>query len=610
MLSALKIKLSRLRRSIKRLILIVNDLLMIFLSTLFTLWVLRIPDLTLTKEHGIIFLTISIFYLIVGMQQKLFSVLTRYTDYRVLFKIVVSLLCSHVILFFVEQLLSINVLIYRFPLLSFVFASVFVSAPRIIWRLINDERLLSKHDSKKLVKTLIYGGGEAGRIFIDVIRDGQTDIDIVGVIDDDPYKQGTLIYGIPVLGDRHELARIVKDYEIAQIALAIPSLTGPDRELILDLTKGLEVKLMEIPLIEDTILGNISSKNLKEIDIADLLGRKEVVLNQSSLNQYFNGRTVLVTGAGGSIGSEICRQVAKFLPKRLLLLGHGENSIYLINRELTGIYNSEIEIVPLIADIQDRELIFEIMNHYKPDIVYHAAAHKHVPLMEYNPKEAVKNNIFGTKNVAEAAKHANVGKFIMVSTDKAVNPPNVMGATKRVAEMIVTSLNEPGKTQFAGVRFGNVLGSRGSVVPLFKEQIANGGPVTVTDFRMTRYFMTIPEASRLVIQAGHLAKGGEIFVLDMGEPVQILELAKKMIKLSGYKEDEIGIVEAGIRPGEKLYEELLSTEERGSEQIYDKIFVGKVEVKEKDEVMSFISELDHLDNDVLKQKLITYAKQD
>ncbi|MFU2204562.1 polysaccharide biosynthesis protein [Streptococcus pluranimalium] len=610
MLSALKIKLSRLRRSIKRLILIVNDLLMIFLSTLFTLWVLRIPDLTLTKEHGIIFLTISIFYLIVGMQQKLFSVLTRYTDYRVLFKIVVSLLCSHVILFFVEQLLSINVLIYRFPLLSFVFASVFVSAPRIIWCLINDERLLSKHDSKKLVKTLIYGGGEAGRIFIDVIRDGQTDIDIVGVIDDDPYKQGALIYGIPVLGDRNELARIVKDYEIAQIALAIPSLTGPDRELILDLTKGLEVKLMEIPLIEDTILGNISSKNLKEIDIADLLGRKEVVLNQSSLNQYFNGRTVLVTGAGGSIGSEICRQVAKFLPKRLLLLGHGENSIYLINRELTGIYNSEIEIVPLIADIQDRELIFEIMNHYKPDIVYHAAAHKHVPLMEYNPKEAVKNNIFGTKNVAEAAKHANVGKFIMVSTDKAVNPPNVMGATKRVAEMIVTSLNEPGKTQFAGVRFGNVLGSRGSVVPLFKEQIAKGGPITVTDFRMTRYFMTIPEASRLVIQAGHLAKGGEIFVLDMGEPVQILELAKKMIKLSGYKEDEIGIVEAGIRPGEKLYEELLSTEERVSEQIYDKIFVGKVEVKEKDEVMSFISELDHLDNDVLKQKLITYAKQD
>ncbi|MFV8063351.1 polysaccharide biosynthesis protein [Streptococcus pluranimalium] len=583
---------------------------MIFLSTLFNLWVLRIPDLTLTKEHWIIFLTISIVYLIVGMQQKVFSVLTRYTDYRVLFKIVVSLLCSHVILFFVEQLLSINVLIYRFPLLSFVFASVFVSAPRIIWRLINDERLLSKHDSKKLVKTLIYGGGEAGRIFIDVIRDGQTDIDIVGVIDDDPYKQGTLIYGIPVLGDRNELARIVKDYEIAQIALAIPSLTGPDRELILDLTKGLEVKLMEIPLIEDTILGNISSKNLKEIDIADLLGRKEVVLNQSSLNQYFNGRTVLVTGAGGSIGSEICRQVAKFLPKRLLLLGHGENSIYLINRELTGIYNSEIEIVPLIADIQDRELIFEIMNHYKPDIVYHAAAHKHVPLMEYNPKEAVKNNIFGTKNVAEAAKHANVGKFIMVSTDKAVNPPNVMGATKRVAEMIVTSLNEPGKTQFAGVRFGNVLGSRGSVVPLFKEQIANGGPVTVTDFRMTRYFMTIPEASRLVIQAGHLANGGEIFVLDMGEPVQILELAKKMIKLSGYTEKEIQIVETGIRPGEKLYEELLSTEERVSEQIFEKIFVGKVEVKERDEVLNFIANLDKLDNVSLKEKLITYARQD
>lgn len=250
------------------------------------------------------------------------------------------------------------------------------------------------------------------------------------------------------------------------------------------------------------------------------------------------------------------------------------------------------------------------MATYKPDIVYHAAAHKHVPLMEYNPKEAVKNNIFGTKNVAEAAKNANVGKFIMVSTDKAVNPPNVMGATKRVAEMIVTSLNEPAKTQFAGVRFGNVLGSRGSVVPLFKEQIAKGGPVTVTDFRMTRYFMTIPEASRLVIQAGHLAKGGEIFVLDMGEPVQILELAKKMIKLSGYTEKEIQIVEAGIRPGEKLYEELLSTEERVSDQIFEKIFVGKVEVKKRDEVLDFISNLDKLDNATLKEKLITYARQD
>ncbi|MGT2623853.1 polysaccharide biosynthesis protein [Streptococcus thoraltensis] len=603
-------RLSRINRSIKRLVLIVTDLLMILFSTLFTFWILQDSNLIFSQTHAIVFSIISIIYLIVSFQLGLFSVLTRYTDYKTLINISISLLCSHLVLFICEQIFQMGILIYRFPFLSFIFSTVFVSTPRILWRFINEERFQKRNPSAEYVKTIVYGGGKAGRIFIDLLSQSQTDIDLIGVIDDDLYKQGTIINGVKVLGNRNDLARLVKIFEIKQIVLAIPSLNGSDREAILDLTQGLGVKLTEVPLIEDTILGNISSHSLKEIDIADLLGRKEVVLDQSSLNQYFTGRTVLVTGAGGSIGSEICRQVAKFCPKKLLLLGHGENSIYLINRELIGLYKGKIEIIPLIADIQDRELMFDIMATYKPDIVYHAAAHKHVPLMEYNPKEAVKNNIFGTKNVAEAAKNANIGKFIMVSTDKAVNPPNVMGATKRVAEMIVTSLNEPAKTQFAGVRFGNVLGSRGSVVPLFKEQIAKGGPVTVTDFRMTRYFMTIPEASRLVIQAGHLAKGGEIFVLDMGEPVQILELAKKMIKLSGYTEKEIQIVEAGIRPGEKLYEELLSTEERVSDQIFEKIFVGKVEVKKRDEVLDFISNLDKLDNATLKEKLITYARQD
>ena len=328
------------------------------------------------------------------------------------------------------------------------------------------------------------------------------------------------------------------------------------------------------------------------------------------MSEYFAQKTVLVTGAGGSIGSEICRQVARFSPKRLLLLGHGENSIYLIHRELQASYKGVIDIVPIIADIQDRERLFQILADYRPNIVYHAAAHKHVPLMEYNPHEAVKNNIFGTKNIAEAAKANQVEKFVMVSTDKAVNPPNVMGATKRVAEMIVTNLNEKDSTQFVAVRFGNVLGSRGSVVPLFKEQIKNGGPVTVTDFRMTRYFMTIPKASRLVIQSGYLAKGGEVFVLDMGEPVKILDLARKVIKLSGQTEEEIGIVESGIRPGEKLYEELLSTDERVSEQIYDKIFVGRVQNYDKETVEQFIQSLAAKSTEALKKALIDFAKQE
>lgn len=275
-----------------------------------------------------------------------------------------------------------------------------------------------------------------------------------------------------------------------------------------------------------------------------------------------------------------------------------------------GIYGSQIEIVPIIADIQDRELIFDVMDKYQPDVVYHAAAHKHVPLMEYNPKEAVKNNIFGTKNVAEAAKAAGVAKFVMVSTDKAVNPPNVMGATKRVAEMIVTGLNEESKTQFVAVRFGNVLGSRGSVVPVFKEQIEKGGPVTVTDFRMTRYFMTIPEASRLVIQAGYLANGGEIFVLDMGQPVLIRDLASKLIKLSGHTEEEIGIVESGIRPGEKLYEELLTTEERVANKVHEKIFIGRSQNCDPYILDAYLEHLGNLTETELKQSLVAFAKQE
>ena len=399
------------------------------------------------------------------------------------------------------------------------------------------------------------------------------------------------------------------NYEVEQIVIAIPSLAPDDYERIVEYCQQTEVKVNAMPKYEQVITGKLSVSKLQEIDIADLLGRKEVKLDQQSLKSNIKCKTVLVTGAGGSIGSELCRQIAQFCPARLLLLGHGENSIYLIHKELSSRYKDDIELIPIIADIQDRERIFHIMETYRPDRVYHAAAHKHVPLMEYNPTEAVKNNIYGTRNVAEAAKAAGVAKFVMISTDKAVNPPNVMGATKRVAEMVVTSLNEEGKTLFSAVRFGNVLGSRGSVVPLFKEQIAKGGPITVTDFRMTRYFMTIPEASRLVIQAGALMQGGEVFVLDMGEPVKILDLAKKMITLSGHTEEEIQIQEAGIRPGEKLYEELLSAKEKVNDQVYEKIFVGNVQSLPKTEVDSYVDSLLTLGANDLKDSLVKFAQQ-
>lgn len=344
---------------------------------------------------------------------------------------------------------------------------------------------------------------------------------------------------------------------------------------------------------------------MKEIDVVDLLGREEVKLDMDSIKDQITGKVILVTGAGGSIGSELCRQVMKFNPKQLLLLGHGENSIYQIHQELLNSHrHGQTEFVPIIADVQDRKLIFELMAEYKPDIIYHAAAHKHVPLMEYNPREAIKNNVYGTKNVAEAAKANNVKNFVMISTDKANHPTSVMGSTKRMAEMIVTSLNEPGKTKFSAVRFGNVLGSRGSVIPLFRKQIAKGGPITVTDFRMTRYFMTIPEASRLVIQSGALAKGGEIFILDMSEPVKIVDLAKNMIRLSGLTEDDIEIVESGIRPGEKLYEELLLDKERNDEEVFEKIFVGNIQGFSMDEVMSFVAGLSEDDDELAKQVLV------
>ena len=602
-------KLKNLKRTTKRVILMGIDAVLLFvalqLSHAFIDFFASVTIGNFLLTYG--FLLIA--YLFIAYKLKIFSIINRYTDYRVLFNLSIAVTLAYLLT------LGLSVVMesfsYRFLFLGWFFSIPMLMLPRITWRVMAEqsEKKTNKESDKK-VRTLVVGAGSGGSLFVNTVLSGKSDIEIVGIVDADPNKLGTYIHGIKVLGNRNDIPGIVENYGVEQVTIAIPSLKGAEREKIVEICNDLHVTVNSMPSVEDVVVGKISTQQLREIEIADLLGRKEVVLDQSAFNRYFTGKTVLVTGAGGSIGSEICRQIAKFNPERLLLLGHGENSIYLIHRELINRYGDRIEILPLIADIQDRELMFDIMKEYRPDLVYHAAAHKHVPLMEANPKESVKNNIFGTKNVAEAAKAAGVTKFVMVSTDKAVNPPNVMGATKRVAEMIVTGLNEEEKTQFVAVRFGNVLGSRGSIVPVFKDQIAKGGPLTVTDYRMTRYFMTIPEASRLVIQAGYLALGGEIFVLDMGDPVRIVDLAEKIIKLSGHTVAEIGIVESGIRPGEKLYEELMSTSERVSKKIHDKIFIGKVEPKSMAEVEDFIKDLLVLDNQTLKERLIAYAKQE
>ncbi|WDA20157.1 nucleoside-diphosphate sugar epimerase/dehydratase [Enterococcus faecalis] len=567
------------------------------------------PFVAIPMDLILISIGLSIgFYLFYGSLFKVFTRINRYTNLREIIAIFSSLSASAassiLILLFINRRYSLRLVIF-----AYLLSLLLIIGSRLIWRIYIETKNMRYISADSAKNTLIVGAGEGGRILYNSFLGSKTaqDIHVVGFVDDDPNKRNTYLSGKKVLGALKDIPELIEKYDIQMVTIAIPSLSRKKLRRIFELVESASVKVNTMPSIEELASGKISVSKLKTIDVVDLLGRDEVKLDIESIKDQITDKVILVTGAGGSIGSEICRQIIQFNPAKLLLLGHGENSIYLIDRELrTHHQNCPTEIVPIIADIQDREKINEIMEQYHPDIVYHAAAHKHVPLMEYNPKEAVKNNIFGTKNVAEAAKAAKVKNFVMVSTDKANNPPNVMGSTKRIAEMIVTGLNEEGCTKFSAVRFGNVLGSRGSVIPVFREQIAQGGPITVTDFRMTRYFMTIPEASRLVIQSGALAKGGEIFILDMSESVKIVDLAKNMIRLSGYSEDEIEIIETGIRPGEKLYEELLLDKERNDEAVYEKIFVGNIKGYSIQKVMDFVKSLPQ-DDEQLAKDIVTFA---
>lgn len=507
----------------------------------------------------------------------------------------------------VQLVLTQNVYI-RALLLTWMLHILLIGGSRLSWRLMRDS--IIKQNGNATIRTMIVGAGEAGTMIArQVLNNPESGMKPILFVDDDQTKNGLEIFGLKVFGDMKHIPELVKDNNIQKIIIAIPSMGKQESVDLMKICVDTGIRTQTMPRIEDLMTGKVSVNDMQDVKIEDLLGRDEIELDLKAIADKLTNKTILVTGAGGSIGSEICRQVSEFRPKRLILLGHGESSIYNIDMELRQKVASDIEIIPIIADVKDRNRIFDIVSEYKPDVMYHAAAHKHVPLMEANPMEAVKNNIFGTKNVAESADVFGVPYFVMISTDKAVNPPNVMGATKRFAEMIVQNLAKESETKFAAVRFGNVLGSRGSVVPLFKQQIAKGGPVTVTDPEMTRYFMTIPEASRLVIQAGTLAAGGEVFVLDMGEPVKIVDLAKNLIKLSGYSEDEISIEFSGIRPGEKLFEELLNENERQSEHVFPKIFVGKAEPISLLEMEYVIEKLPEMSNEEVKTTLVGLANR-
>lgn len=511
----------------------------------------------------------------------------------------------------VVQYIASGFVIYKRALLvTWMLHVLLIGGSRFGWRIYR-ERFANMAKNKK--RTLIIGAGSAGAMIARQLKTkNHSELVAVGFIDDEQSKQKMQLYNLPILGQINDIERVVTNHDIEHIVIAIPSLKGGRLNKIVAKCKKTRVKTQILPKVEDLMSGKVSVNQLKDVEVEDLLGREPVKLDIHSISENITGETVMITGAGGSIGSELCRQLMRFSPKKIILVGHGEYSIYSIDMELREVYgDTEIEIIPVIGDVQDRSRMFEIVGKYKPMIIYHAAAHKHVPLMEFNPHEAVKNNVVGTKNVAEATDAFGVETFVLVSSDKAVNPTNVMGATKRLAEMVIEDLNTRSLTKFVAVRFGNVLGSRGSVIPLFKKQINKGGPLTITDPEMTRYFMTIPEASRLVIQAGALAKGGEVFVLDMGDPVKIVDLAKNLIKLSGYTEEEIPIVYTGIRPGEKMFEELLNESEILPGEVYEKIYVGRTSQVNQLALLEFVKGFEEYSNEQIKNELmrIIYTEQ-
>lgn len=461
-------------------------------------------------------------------------------------------------------------------------------------------------------KVLIVGAGSAGSVIASEIKNTQhKDWQIIGFVDDDVNKQGQTIAEVKVIGACKDVPKLIEIKKIQELIIAMPSAPTKKVREIVDSCTDLPCKINILPSFCKLIDDDLLVPKVRDISVEDLLARDTIKLDNHIIEGYIRNKTVLVTGAGGSIGSEICRQLIVYKPEKLILLGHGENSIYLIHQELNKEYPS-VELIPVIADIRDDKQLKNIFSKYKPNVVFHAAAHKHVPMMEIQPMAAVLNNIIGTKTVARIAGQSQVERFVMISTDKAVNPTSVMGATKRVAEMIVQIASKKYKTKFITVRFGNVLGSRGSVVPLFKRQIESGGPVTVTDPEMTRYFMTIPEASQLVLQAGALGNGGEVFILDMGEPVKIVDLAMNMIKLAGLRlGKDINITYTGLRPGEKLYEELLTSEEGASKTTHDKIFVSKLENIDENTLINHIDMLLSCNNDLeiidrIKEIIPTY----
>ena len=536
---------------------------------------------------------------------RMYSTLWSFASIMDFFNVVKAVLISSVF-----QFIGIHMLAWPIPR-SFIvlyigwlgIAAVF---PRMMIRILRGGRRIPLQAiGKQAIPVMLIGAGEAGSIILQEFKNSKfVEKEIVCVIDDDPKKWGTFIHGVPVVGGRRKITQSVVRFGIQEIVLAIPTLKPHERKNIINICQQTGCKMSTLPGIYQLINCDVKVSMLRDVQIEDLLGREAVRTDLESIMSYVKDQKVMVTGGGGSIGSELCRQIADDQPKQLIIIDNYENAAYELQMEL-GRKHPELDVIVLIVSVQNRRKIREIFEQYKPDLVFHAAAHKHVPLMEYSPCEAIKNNVFGTMNVASEANRSGVKRMVLISTDKAVRPTNIMGASKRICEMVIQTYNQRSKTEYVAVRFGNVLGSNGSVVPLFKQQIREGGPVTVTHPDIIRYFMTIPEAVSLVLQAGAYAQGGEIFILDMGEPVKILDLAENMIRLSGLVPGEdIEIKFTGLRPGEKLYEELLIDDDNKKETANKRIFIGqpiKIDEAEFDEKMKELEKATFSEDENIRQ---------
>ena len=607
----------------RNVLLILIDILIIISCYIASIFFLNI-HIDNIKMLAMQILIVVIIYQIFLNIFRMYQNMMRYEVGKDYIKYIISAFLSMIILSIVYKAFRLEYINLKVNVLSGVLiAGTFVmyrlAGRSILSRRMSKYEKINKNQDNKANNLLIIGAGMGAREIIIAIKNNMRDkYNIVGIIDDDISKINHYILGIKVLGIRYDIPKIAKEKNVDLIFFAINKIDAVSRRKILEICQETGVKTRVLPTTEEVINKQGAMNSLRDVQIEDLLGRDPVHLDNKNINSLIKNKTVLVTGGGGSIGSELCRQIVKYDPKRLVILDIYENNLYDIEMELRAEY-PKLNLEAIVASVRDKARLNNVFETYKPEIVFHAAAHKHVPLMEKSPLEAIHNNVFGTYNVVNCADEYGVEKFVLISTDKAVNPTNIMGASKRVCEMIVQAKNKVSKTEYVAVRFGNVLGSNGSVIPLFKKQIERGGPVTVTHKDITRFFMTIPEAVQLILQAVTYAKGGEIFVLDMGEPVKIYDLAVSLIKLLGYEPNvDIPIEITGLRPGEKLYEEILMSEEGLTSTKHDKIFISKpmhMEMTELEEKLDILKELEYNEKysgenikNVMKEVVTTYRE--